>query len=83
MSRISTPEYFWSRAELIPFHECWEWVGANSGSQKYGILTYQGKRVKAHRLAWELANGSKIPPGKVVCHAERERNNRRGMGCQK
>jgi hypothetical protein len=34
----------------------------------YGQLTILGRIRKAHRLAWEVANGP-IPAGLVVCHA--------------
>lgn len=33
----------------------------------YGIFKIAGKRVKAHRLAWELAFGP-VPTGLLVCH---------------
>lgn len=45
--------------------ECLEW---KSGAKKrYGSLRVMGRRVYAHRWAWELANGP-IPEGMVVCH---------------
>lgn len=69
MSLPSTEQSFWDKAEKIPFHTCWEWIGANSGKQKYGILTFRGKTYKAHRLAWELHNKKEIPYGSVVAHS--------------
>lgn len=37
--------------------ECWNWVAANTGKQKYGIF-YNGKNnVKAHRFSYEYFIG--------------------------
>lgn len=46
--------------------DCWPWT---SGIAKngYGEFTARGRTNKAHRIAWELANGP-IPPGMYVCH---------------
>ncbi len=45
---------------------CWLWRGTvlNTG---YGQLSINGKRVYAHRVAWERINGP-IPSGLLVCH---------------
>lgn len=53
----------------IPVTEsgCWLWTGHLS-DWGYGTLHVgNGKEVKAHRLAWELAYGP-IPPKMHVCH---------------
>jgi hypothetical protein len=47
--------------------ECWVWEGGLAGRKGYGVISYKGKNVRAHRLAWELANGP-IPNGLFVCH---------------
>lgn len=44
---------------------CWVWTGARTG--EYGSAHYSGRAVRAHRVAWMLANGP-IPAGMVVCH---------------
>ena len=44
---------------------CWIWT--RSKTHGYGQLVYGGKRRKAHRFAWELANGP-IPPDKWILH---------------
>jgi hypothetical protein len=47
---------------------CWLWTGRNVSSDGYGRITRRGKPVNAHRIAWEQANGSILPKGKVVRH---------------
>lgn len=49
-------------------------AGCKSGGDGYIIITYLGKPYKAHRLAWEIHNGS-IPPGHIVDHDDRVRDN--------
>jgi len=44
---------------------CVIWTGNVGG--EYGVLTFAGKRVYAHRVAYEIANGS-IPDGAEVDH---------------
>ena len=58
-------ERFWSKVDKSG--DCWLWKGAK-GRDGYGWahLTHR-KMVYAHRLSWELANGS-IPLGLLVCH---------------
>ena len=45
---------------------CWEWEGATTTSG-YGHMHYKGRLELAHRIAWELSNGS-IDGGLHVCH---------------
>lgn len=46
--------------------DCWPWTGARKDSG-YGVLSIGGRLVRAHRAAWEAANGL-IPEGLCVCH---------------
>jgi hypothetical protein len=62
----NSPASFWVRVNVIG--ECWEWTGSIDHGTGYGRLTYQGRQVTAHRLAYELAVGP-IAPGLAVCHA--------------
>lgn len=45
---------------------CWLWTGRSS-RDGYGRLTYKGRDVSAHRVAYELAKGP-IPAGLVIDH---------------
>ena len=45
---------------------CWEWTGAQFANG-YGAFQVNGKTVRAHRFAWELAHGP-IPEGIRVLH---------------
>ena len=46
--------------------DCWPWTG-DTDSGGYGRLSVEGLRVRAHRYAWERANGP-IPEGMFVLH---------------
>lgn len=39
-----------------PHGDCWEWRGSRT-THGYGEARFDNKKVKAHRLAWQLANG--------------------------
>ena len=45
---------------------CWEWLGRWHG--RYGQLDFNGRRLLAHRAAYEAFRGE-IPAGKIVMHA--------------
>lgn len=45
---------------------CMVWTGKTDGG--YGVLRIDRRLVRAHRIAWELANGRPVPDGLVVCH---------------
>lgn len=47
--------------------ECWLWTGTFS-AKGYGVLTFNYKQFRAHRVSWELANGRPVPEGMFVCH---------------
>lgn len=46
---------------------CWVWMGAPA-TGGYGRATLDKRETKAHRVAYEIANGA-IPPELLVCHA--------------
>lgn len=65
-STASVATRFWDRVDRSG--ECWLWTGARSGCLKqYGAVTIRGRRVRAHRFAYQLAVGS-IPTGRIVRH---------------
>lgn len=55
--------YFWSR--VTKTEGCWPWRGKSNGL--HAEAWRRGKRILAHRAAWEIANGA-IPKGMFVCH---------------
>jgi hypothetical protein len=55
---------FWSKVDTSG--ECWVWTAALDVGG-YGAFGFQGRIVKAHRLAYEWAVGA-IPDGLFVCH---------------
>lgn len=56
MSPRNTPENFWSRVACKADDDCWEWQGART-SAGYGNLSWHGRHVQAHRLAYALTYG--------------------------
>jgi hypothetical protein len=66
-------ERFWAKVAVVPGDGCWEWtasrVGRNRPGGGYGQFWCSEKQtqLKAHRVAWEQANGP-IPAGMLVCH---------------
>ena len=66
-----TLDWLRARSDIDPATGCWNWR-LSVDRQNYGRVhgnTGPGKRAeRAHRLAWMLAAGMDVPPGKVVCH---------------
>lgn len=59
------PARFWKRVDKSG--DCWLWTGDHS---RYGYGLYRnaaGQKTGAHRVSWELHNGT-IPDGLFVCH---------------
>lgn len=50
-----------------PNSGCWLWLGAERGSNGYGSIVVQGKRVVAHRYAFERFIGP-LAGAAIVCH---------------
>lgn len=61
----NTSESFWARVDRTG--ECWLFLGATTRNG-YGTLSWNGRLVYAHRLAWTLTNGP-IPEGLRVLHS--------------
>ncbi len=66
------PVLFWAKVGKSESEECWEWQGSRN-SRGYGLFGVGSRKdgtrgtARAHRLAWELANGP-IPAGLKVLH---------------
>ena len=64
-------EAFFKRVEKHGENDCWPWAGYQKRGPKnpmpYGVLGWKGKQSRAHRVAFELANGE-IPEGMMVLH---------------
>lgn len=58
---------FWEKVNRRGPNECWPWL-ACSQKEGYGVISYQGKTQRAHRIAFMLHHGP-IPDGMFVCHA--------------
>ena len=56
-------------SKLIPVPEsgCFLYEGTTDKFNGYGTISVNGKKQKAHRVAWVLAHGE-IPPGKELRH---------------
>lgn len=68
--RANALRAFWTR--VTPVGECWLWTGDHD-FKGYGIVRWDDlgrpRRRRAHRVAWELANGSAVPEGMYVLHS--------------
>lgn len=64
---------FWSNVAIIPFHECWEWIGRSSGKDGYGrFFVGLGKSVRAHQYSFTMQN--RAQSGLVIDHICRNRS---------
>lgn len=64
LGSITTADRFW--ANVSKSDGCWWWRGTLIGDG-YGAMYVNGRRVAAHRLAYEMTNGP-IPDGLDICH---------------
>ena len=65
MIYLSEIKRFWPKVDVRSPDECWEWQGNISAG--YGRLKINGENVGAHRISWEIHNGS-IPHGMYILH---------------
>jgi hypothetical protein len=64
MSSPNNETTFWAMVDKTK--DCWVWLGYID-PLGYGDTSWEGKVVRAHRLAWKLTFGE-IPVGLCVCH---------------
>lgn len=66
---VLTLETLLERSIPEPNTGCFLWAGTIS--REYGLVTVSRRRgsARAHRVAWELSNGRKIPRRMCVCHS--------------
>lgn len=61
---------FWAKVDKSAGADaCWPWMAGARNTKGYGSFKLCGRRVLAHRFAYELANDVAIPEGMCVCHA--------------
>lgn len=58
-------ERFWANVKIGP--GCWEWVG-NYNIGGYGRYGFNGRKMMAHRVSYELFHAVEIPDGLNACH---------------
>jgi hypothetical protein len=60
-------DYLLARVEFEPNTGCWLWSGA-PGAGGYGVIRFDRRYQKAHRVSWALHRGF-MPPREIkVCH---------------
>ena len=64
---VPLEQRFWAKVVKGGPDECWLWIGAKA-RHGYGMIAVNGKHRKAHRVAWEIANGATFPEGMSACH---------------
>ena len=69
MTRPNTLETLLDRVDATG--DCWEWTGATQLG--YGLVSFEGRRWRVHRLIWTLLVGP-IPNGLVLDHLCRVRH---------
>ncbi len=64
-ARKTREQHFWEKVKVSGPDDCWEWTGGQT-STGYGAFK-NGRMVKAHRYAYELAYGE-LPSDLDCCH---------------
>lgn len=65
-SNKTPKERFWEKVNKQGHNGCWIWT-AHLDPFGYGVFLYEGKRVRAHRLAYEFLVAP-IPEGYDIIH---------------
>lgn len=65
---LPTEERFWSKVDRSGGPDaCWPWLLRSGPSKTYGLFGVDGRTLRAHRIAWALANG-RNPGSLFVLH---------------
>lgn len=64
-TRIPIETRFWSKVDFSNPNGCWLWTG--SRRHEYGEVWRDGRKMYAHRAAFELVYGP-LQPGEEACH---------------
>jgi hypothetical protein len=57
---------FWAKVAKQGPDDCWEWQAARH-TRGYGLFKLRPKMLRAHRVAYAIANGA-LPDEALVCH---------------
>ena len=68
----ATQERFWSKVAKAGDDDCWEWTAATRYG--YGEIKIQGKQVRAHRVAFAIANEKHYESFGTIHHTCRNRS---------
>lgn len=63
---LTAVQRFMDKVEMIPFHECWEWMGGKT--RGYGRIAVGLKTMTTHRFSYITHNGD-VPKGLHVLHS--------------
>ena len=68
--RASLARRFWAKVQREAGEGCWEWKGSLKGSGRgYGAFCYQGRMVRAHRVALALRLGRDLLTQEHALHS--------------
>ena len=59
---------FWSYVDTRAPNDCWVWSGGRF-TDEYGQFRAGSRKVKSHRIAFELSCGRAVKTGLIVCHS--------------
>lgn len=67
--RADLEKRFWSKVAVGDGNpdECWEWQGSRRPNG-YGLVSYEGQAIGAHRLVWLVTTGELPPDDLHSCH---------------
>jgi hypothetical protein len=67
--RLDLENRFWAKIKRTNPDSCWEWLGCLKGSGKgYGSIHFNGRMVRAHRVALAIKLGRSLLPSEHALH---------------